>query len=96
MREIAETDGIPLEPEKEETIVFRRKGRKAEKVKWLGIILDSELQFQEHLIESVKRARQMLGNLNKSRQQLLGLEPNELEVGIHRHDQGDCAVEDRS
>ena len=63
MREIAEADGIPLEREKEETIVFGREGRKEEKVKWLGIILDSGLQFQEHLDTRVRRAKQMLGNL---------------------------------
>ena len=45
---IAEGDGIPLEKAKEEMIIFRKKGRKVERVKWLGIILESELKFQEH------------------------------------------------
>ena len=64
MREMSEVDGIPLELEKEEAFGFGRKGRKAEKVKWLGIIIDRELKFQYHIIARVKRARQMLGNLN--------------------------------
>ena len=34
---MAETDGIPLEPEKEEAIVFARKGREAEMAKRLVI-----------------------------------------------------------
>ena len=37
MREIADEGGIPLEREKEETIVFGRKGKNAEKLKWLGV-----------------------------------------------------------
>ena len=60
---IAEADGIPLKKAKEETIIFGKKGRKEETVKWLGIILDSEMKFQEHLNTRVKRAIQMLGNL---------------------------------
>ena len=63
IREVAEADGIPLERDKEEMIVFGRKGKKIERVKWLWIILDSRLQFQDHLESRVKSARQMLGNL---------------------------------
>ena len=54
-----------MEREREETIVFGRKGKNAEKVKWLGVILDSNLRFEEHIASRVKRARQILGNLNK-------------------------------
>ena len=72
---IAETDGIPLEKAKEETIIFGKKGRKGETVKWLGVILDSELKFQEHLNTRVKRATQMLGNLRGLGNSAWGLTP---------------------
>ena len=75
MREIAEADGIPFEKEKEETIVFGIKGNKLEKVKWLGIILDSKLKFQDHLEVRVKRLRQMLGNLKGLGNSAWGLNP---------------------
>ena len=75
MREVAEADGIPLELEKEKTIVFGRKGRKAERVKWLGISLNTGLQFQGHIITRVKRARQMLGNLNSLGNSSWGMTP---------------------
>ena len=46
---------IPLEREMEETIVFGRKGKNAEKVKWLGVILDSTLRFEDHIASRVKQ-----------------------------------------
>ena len=61
MKEVAEKEGIPLEKEKEKFIVFGRKGKKNEGVKWLGIILDERLQFQTHLETRIKRPRKMLG-----------------------------------
>ncbi len=72
---IAEADGIPLEKAKEESIIFGKKGRKVETVKWLGIILDSKLKFQEHLKMRVKRATQMLGTLRGLGNSSWGLKP---------------------
>ena len=37
------------------------EGRKAEKVKWLGVILDSNLRFEEHVLSRAKRAREIVG-----------------------------------
>ena len=55
--------------------MFGEKGRKAEKIKWLGIILDSGLQFQDHLDARVKRAKQMLRNLKGLGNSTWGLTP---------------------
>ena len=75
MSRIAREDGIPLEKSKEETIIFGRKGRKGETVKWLGVILDTKLKFEEHLKARVKRATQMLGNLKGLGNSACGLTP---------------------
>ena len=89
MEEVEEIGGIPLEWEKEGTIVFGRKGRKAEKVNWLGIILDTTVpRSPDGKSEEGKanaRGPQWL-------RQLLGHDPAELEAGIHRHDKDHCAV----
>ena len=44
-------------------------------MKWLGVILDSNLRFEDHLLAKVKRARQMLGNLNGLGNNFWGLTP---------------------
>ncbi len=74
-REVAKPGGIPLEQGNEETIVFRRKGKKAEKVKLLGVSLDSNLRFEHHLLARVKRAKQMLRSLNSLSNSSWGLTP---------------------
>ena len=75
LREVPEADGIPLEREKEETIIFGKKWKKTEKVKWLGVFLDSRLEFKDHLDARVKRAKQMPGNLKGLRNSAWGLTP---------------------
>ena len=78
MRAVAEEEGIPLKKAKEETIGFGRRGKKEEKMKWLGVILDSELQFHDHMLSRVKRARQMLGNLSGLGNSTWGMTPYSL------------------
>lgn len=53
--EVAAEFQLPLATDKEESIVLRggcgrkkRRGGMVEKVKWLGVILDDCLDFQEH------------------------------------------------
>ena len=75
MGRIAEADRIPLEKVTEEIIIFGKKERKGEIVKWLEINLDSELKFQEHLNTRVKRATQILGNLRGLGNSAWGLTP---------------------
>ena len=52
VNEVAEEWDLPLEPEKTERIVFRkkRKGKRkdAKWVKWLGIIVDEDLLFDHY------------------------------------------------
>ena len=54
LKEVAVERGLPLAEDKEERLVLRsgggRRGRRGvcEKVKWLGVILDKELDFGPH------------------------------------------------
>ena len=59
---------LPLEKEKHEEIVFnpggRGSGRKnkraeTERVKWLGIIIDENLEFDHHWKSMIEKARQL-------------------------------------
>ena len=53
-KEVAVERGLPLTKDKEESLILREKaGRRerrgvAEKVKWLGVILDTDLDFGQH------------------------------------------------
>ena len=55
LKEVAAERGLPLAGDKEERLVLRsnkgRRGRRgvAEKIKWLGVILDEDLDFGPHL-----------------------------------------------
>ena len=68
---MAEERELPLEREKEEKLVLRKGGSQkkkknveVEKVKWLGVILDEDLEFNAHWKGRVAQARKMLGALN--------------------------------
>lgn len=71
LKEVALEKGLPLEDSKEEKLILRRGGRKKksknkeiEKVKWLGVILDEDLEFDIHWKGRIAMARKMLGALN--------------------------------
>ena len=66
LKEVATEQGLPLAEEKEERLILRskagRRGRRgvAEKVKWLGVILDDELDFAQHWEYRIQKARSLL------------------------------------
>ena len=67
--EVAAEFELPLEDSKEESLILRPRGqRKREKerkwVKWLGIILDEDLEFDVHWKKRIDKARKMLEALN--------------------------------
>ena len=70
VKEVAAERGLPLEPEKEEKLILRKGGRrnkrnkKVDKVKWLGVVLDEDLEFDIHWKGRIAKARGMLGALN--------------------------------
>ena len=69
--EVAAEQKLPLAADKEESMVLRggcgRKKRRrnglAEKVKWLGVILDDSLDFKEHWRHRIGKPRSLLGPL---------------------------------
>lgn len=55
LKEVAPERGLPLENRKAEKLVFRTGGRKKrrknmeiQRVKWLGVILNKDLEFDIH------------------------------------------------
>ena len=70
VKEVAAERGLPLEPEKEEKLVLRKGGRRnkrnkeVERVKWLGVVLDEDLEFDMHWKGRIGKARSMLGALS--------------------------------
>ena len=81
--EVAAEQELPLAADKEELIVLRggcgrRKNRKngiAEKVKWLGVILDDRLDFKEHWRHRIGKARSLLGALGGVGNSKWGMSP---------------------
>ena len=65
VNEVVEEWDLPLEPEKTERIIFRkkRKGKRKDTkwVKWLGIIVDKDLLFDHHWKSRISKARKLLG-----------------------------------
>ena len=56
----------------------RKKNRKngfAEKVKWLGVILDDRLDFKEHWRHRIGKARSLLGALGGVGNSKWGMSP---------------------
>ena len=70
--EVAAEQRLPLAADKEESMVLRagcgRKKRRrnglAEKVKWLGVILDDSLDFKEHWRHRIGKAQSLLRALS--------------------------------
>ena len=70
--QVAAERRLPLAADKEESMVLkggcgrkkRRKNGLAEKVKWLGVILDDRLDFREHWRHRIGKARSLLGALS--------------------------------
>ncbi|KAF8461849.1 hypothetical protein BDZ91DRAFT_797615 [Kalaharituber pfeilii] len=57
---VAEKWGVPLEKTKHEDIVFgkgKRRRKEVERVKWLGVIFDSTLDFDFHWKARIEKAR---------------------------------------
>ena len=81
MKEVAAERGLPLAEDKEERLVLRnrngRRGRQgvAEKVKWLGVILDEDLDFGPHWEYRISKARSLLGALDGVGSSKWGMSP---------------------
>ena len=81
LKEVAAERGLPLAEDKEERLVLRckygRRGRRgvAEKVKWLGVILDEDLDFGQHWEYRIVKARSLLGALDGVGSSKWGMSP---------------------
>ena len=81
LKEVAAERGLPLAEHKEERLVLRnrngRRGRRgiAEKVKWLGVILDEDLDFGPHWEYRIGKARSLLGALDGVGSSKWGMSP---------------------
>ena len=69
VKEVASECELPMEDSKEESLILRprgqrRRGKERKWVKWLGIILDEDLEFDVHWKKRIDIARKMLGTLN--------------------------------
>ena len=83
LKEMALKRGHPLEDSKQEKLILRKGGRKKrrknkeiERVKWLGVILDEDLEFDIHWKRRVAMAKKMLGALNGVGNSQWGISPN--------------------
>ena len=85
---------LPLEKEKHEEIVFnpggkgsgrKKKRAEIERVKWLGIIIDENLEFDHHWKSRIEKARKLLGALSGIGNSQWGISPGswrQLYTGI--------------
>ena len=70
LKEVAGERSLPLAEDKEERLILRDRtglrGRRgvAEKVTWLGVILDEDLDFGQHWEYRIWKARSLLGALD--------------------------------
>ena len=83
LKEVALAKGLLLQDSKEEKLILRKGGRKKrkrnqeiERVKWLGVILDEDLEFDIHWKGRVAIAKKMLGALNGVGNSQWGISPN--------------------
>ena len=83
LKEVGLEKGLPLEGSKEEKLILRKGGRKKrrrnkeiERVKWLGVILDEDLEFNIHWNGRVAMAKKMLGALKGVGNSQWGISPN--------------------
>ena len=81
--EVAAEQRLPLAADKDESMVLRggcgrkkrRKNGLAEKVEWLGVILDDRLDFKEHWRQPIGKARSLLGALGTIGNSKWGMSP---------------------
>ena len=81
LEEVARERGLPLAEDKEKRLVLRSKaGRRerrgvVEKMKWLGVILDDQLDFGQHWEYRIQKARSLLGALDGVGSNRWGMSP---------------------
>ena len=81
IKEGAAERGLPLAEHKQECLILRNKiGRRGrhgmtEKVKWLGVILDEDLDFGQHWEYRINRARNLLEGLDGVGSSKWGMSP---------------------
>ena len=81
LKEVAGEQGLPLAEDKEESLNFRNRGGRrgwrgiAAKVKWLGVILDKDLDFGQHWEYRIPKARSLLGALEGVGSNKWGMSP---------------------
>ena len=81
LKKVAAEHGLPLAEDKEERLVLRsragRRGRRgvSEEVKWLGMILDEDLDFGQHWDYRIGKARSLLGALDGVGSSKWGMSP---------------------
>ena len=81
--EVAAEQRLPVAANKEQSMVLRggcgrkkrRKNRLAEKVKWLGVILDDRLDLKKHWRHQIGKARSLLGALSGVGNSKWGMSP---------------------
>ena len=81
--EVAAEQELPLAADKEESMLLRggcgrktnRRNGMAEKVRWLGVILDDCLDFKEHWRHPIGKARSLLGALGGVGNSKWGMSP---------------------
>ena len=80
VNQVAKENHLPLEESKHEVLVLRKKRRQKNKdmkwVKWIGIIMDKSLSFQEHWKSRITKARKMLEQLNGLGNSMWGISAN--------------------
>ena len=81
LKEVADERGLLLAEDKEERLILRggngRRGRRGacEKVKWLVVILDEDLDFGPHWETRIAKARNLLGALDGVGSSRWGMSP---------------------
>ena len=81
LKEVATDRGLPLAEDKEEQLILRSgggcRGKRGdcEKVKWLSVILNEDLDFGPHWETQITKARNLLGALDRVGPSRWGMSP---------------------
>ena len=81
IKEVAGERGLPLAEDKEECLILRektgRRGRRgvAEKLKWLGVILDEDMDFGQYWKHRIQKVRSHFGALDGVEASKWGMNP---------------------
>ena len=81
VKEVGGESGLPLAEDNEEGVILRgrsgRRGRRGvcKNVKWLGVILDEDLDFGTHWETWIAEARSLLGALGGVGSSRWGMSP---------------------